>query len=77
MVFQQLTPGTVAGGRRLGGGANDVGEQHRGKHALWLRVSPPAGIPYLRQERFDLIGDQHRGVAAQREMTRGRNLGDT
>src|SRR5262245_54024320 len=68
MLGEELAPPPVAQRRRLLGGTDDVGEEHRGEYAVRLGDVSDAG-----QEFLDLIQDGLR-VATPRQVVDAREL---
>src|SRR4029077_12615742 len=52
VLGDQLAPAAVAEVGQSGGGADDVGEQDRGKHAIPFDDIPLAALPHAAQEAF-------------------------
>ena len=52
--FQQFAPAPISELDRLRGRIDDVSEEDGRKHALGFGLLPPAGLPDLFQEAFDL-----------------------
>ena len=68
VALEQLAPAPVAELARPLGRADDVGEQHRGEHAVGLGAGRDAG-----QELLDLV-ERSRPVADPRQVVVARQL---
>jgi hypothetical protein len=72
VALEEVAPGAVAERGRLLAGADDVGEEHRGEHAVRLGLVPP-GFPSLDQELLDRTQVRLR-VAGERRVVGARKL---